>query len=429
MNFYIITLGCKVNAYESEIIKEKFLNNNFIESQNIENAQIVIVNTCSVTNMADNKSKKIIRGVKKQNPEAILVVCGCMSQNHQGVLSDLDIDILLGTNNKSQIVELVEEYINNKHKYSHFDDMQKVRFEDMQVNQFTSLTRAFLKIQDGCNNYCSYCIIPYLRGVARCKDFSKALSEAQELSLKHKEIVLTGIHTGSYKWNNYDLSDLIIKMSQIKTLERIRISSIEILEITNKFLQVLKENPKVCNHLHIPLQSGSDKILKLMNRRYDTKKFKEIVNKIRKVRPDISLSTDLIVGFPGESEQDFIDSYNFCQEIGFSKIHVFPFSLRKNTKAEELPNHIDGTIKKKRTRKMLELSKRLENTYYQKFLNKKVSVLIERYDGTYSYGHSDNYILIKIKGRLTPNKIYQVLITEISQDGVKGSISNCLIVN
>ena len=427
MKFNIITLGCKVNAYESEIIKEKFLLKGYQETDEMEKSDIVIVNSCSVTNMADNKSLKIIRGVKRKNPQAILVVCGCMAQNHQQDLNDLDIDILIGTNNKSNIVSLVEKYLTNQEKYNSFSNMQEVSFEDMEIEKFTSHTRAYLKIQDGCDNYCSYCIIPYLRGKQRSKNFDLALKEARNLvKNKHQEIVLTGIHTGSYKDGNYDLADLIEQLCKIKDLKRIRISSIEILEITPKFLEVLKNNSQVCNHLHIPLQSGSDKVLKLMNRRYNTKTFKNIVAKIRQVRPDINLTTDLIVGFPGESEEDFLESYQFCQEIGFSKIHVFPFSLRSGTKAEQLPNHLDNATKKRRSKKMLELSSKLEEEYYRKFLNKEVEVLIETAKEGISFGHTSNYIPVEVEQDLIPNQFYQVKITDVSKAGVKGLITDCI---
>ena len=353
MKVAIITLGCKVNAYESEIIKEKFIEKNYEIINDEKQADIVVVNTCSVTNMADNKSKKILRGIRRDNANAILIACGCMTENYKTDLN-IDIDILIGTHNKSKIVDLVEEYKKSKNKYTNFYNMQEVEFENMQVGKFTNHTRAFLKIQDGCNNYCSYCIIPYMRGKQRCKDFNESIKEAITLVKNgHKEIVLTGIHTGSYNNNGYDLVDLIEELSKIENLERIRISSIEILEISDKFLNMLKTNQKVCNHLHIPLQSGNDEILKLMNRRYNKDKVRSIVNKIRNIRPDINLTTDLIVGFPGETENHFLETLEFCKEINFSKIHVFPFSLRSNTKAESLPNHIDNTVKKKRVQKAL----------------------------------------------------------------------------
>ncbi len=428
MKFKIVTLGCKVNAYESEIIKEKFLENNYILDEN--NPNIIIVNTCSVTNMADNKSKKLIRREKKLHPQAILVACGCMSQNHQNDLDDLGINILIGNKDKSKIVFLVEKYLKEKHNIKNFYDMQEIEFEDMQVNKFTSQTRAFLKIQDGCNNYCSYCVIPYLRGIARFKNFQKALAEAKALVKSgHKEIVLTGIHTGSYYDSNHDLTDLVIELAKINGLERIRISSIEIVEITDKFLEMLKNTPKVCNHLHIPLQSGSDEVLKAMNRRYNTQKFIKIVKKIRAVRPDISLTTDLIVGFPGETEQNFQESYELCQKLEFSKIHVFPYSQRDKTKAAEMPKQIDETIKKQRAHQMLELSNQLEEKYYQKFINQKVNVLIERVYEDYSIGHTSNYIPVTINEKLKENTEYEVIIQNVSQKNVNGIISNCVILN
>ncbi len=428
MKFKIVTLGCKVNAYESEIIKEKFLENNYILDEN--NPNIIIVNTCSVTNMADNKSKKLIRREKKNHPQAILVACGCMSQNHQNDLDDLGINILIGNKDKSKIVFLVENYLNEKHNIKNFYDMQEIEFENMQVNKFTSQTRAFLKIQDGCNNYCSYCVIPYLRGVARCKNFQKALAEAKALVKSgHKEIVLTGIHTGSYYDSNHDLTDLVMELAKINGLERIRISSIEIVEITDKFLEMLKNTPKVCNHLHIPLQSGSDEVLKTMNRRYNTQKFVKIVKKIREVRPDISLTTDLIVGFPGETEQNFQESYELCQKLEFSKIHVFPYSKRDKTKAAEMSKQIDETIKKQRAHQMLELSNQLEEKYYQKFINQKLTVLIEKVYDDYSIGHTSNYIPVTINEKLKENTEYEVIIQNISQKNVNGVKSNCVILN
>lgn len=429
MKVCILTLGCKVNAYESEMIKEKFLTKNYQIVDNFNEADIVIVNTCSVTNVADNKSKKLLRKIRRENPQAILAACGCMTQNHQTNL-ELDIDILIGTKNKSKIVDLIENYIKNKQQYCKFESLKDIEFEDMQINKFSDHTRAFLKIQDGCNNYCSYCIIPYMRGSQRCKKFSTAIKEAKILvNNGHKEIVLTGIHTGSYKDDEHDLVDLIEEISKIDNLERIRISSIEILEINAKFLKMLKNNPKVCDHLHIPLQSGSDKILKLMNRRYNKQQYAQIINKIRTVRPNISITTDLIVGFPNETEELFLESYKFCQEINFSKIHVFPFSLRSNTKAEEIPNHIDNSIKKQRAKKMIELSLKLEEEYYQKFINKNLDVLIEKVYDNYSIGHTSNYLQVKIPKTLQPNKIYKVKIVKICKLNVYGELIDCVISN
>lgn len=425
MKFNIITLGCKVNTYESEIMKEKLLANNFIFAE--EQADIIIINTCSVTNTADNKCKKMIRSVKKNNPNCILVVCGCMAQNHQEKLLDLDIDILIGNKDKSLIVEMINNFLERKERYVKFYNSKRLEFEDMTVSKFSSHTRAFIKIQDGCNNYCSYCIIPYMRGNIRSKDINKAVEEANTLANNnHKEIVLTGINTGSYgKEKGYDLVDLIEKMSEIKKLERIRISSIEITEINDKFLEMLKNNSKVCNHLHIPLQSGSEKILKLMNRKYIKKEFKDMIDKIRNIRPDISISTDVIVGFPNETESDFSECFDFCKEIGFSKIHVFPYSKREGTKACEIPNHLDNSIKKERSRKLIELSNELEIEYNSKFIGQVLEVLVEENKEGMAIGHTSNYLHVLIDKELETNKIYQVKIYECYQESVKAHVIDC----
>ena len=413
----IITLGCKVNTYESEIIKEKFLANNYIIDE--YNPDIVIVNTCSVTNNADNKSKKMIRRIRRENPKTILIVCGCASQNHQSDLADLNIDILLGTKDKTKIIEILNKYFKTKEKYQKLYELKTVEFEDMVVKKFTNQTRAFIKIQDGCNNYCSYCIIPYLRGNIRFKEFNKAFEEAEVLvENKHKEIVLTGIHTGSYP----KLPELINKMTQIKDLNRIRISSIEITEINNEFLSMLKSNPKICNHLHIPLQSGSDKILKLMNRKYDKKYFIKVINDIRKIKPDISITTDVIVGFPGETENDFKDTMVFCQTLEFSKIHVFPYSLRKNTKAEQLPNHIETKIKKMRSSMLTKISDELEKNYYKKFIGKELEIIVEEVNDNISVGHTGNYLKVLVYDKLLPNEIYKIKIESLKKKIVIGVI-------
>ena len=418
MKFKIITLGCKVNQYESEMMRIKLLDNNFIETN--DKADIIIVNTCSVTNMADAKSRKLIRSLKRDNPNSITVVCGCSAQNHQEKLNELDIDILIGNTNKSLIVELINKYLDNHEKIVYFNNNKDLSFEDMCVSKFNH-TRAYIKIQDGCNNYCSYCIIPYLRGNIRSKDINKVLEEANTLvKNNHKEIVLTGIHTGSYgKDKNYDLVDLLEKLSLIEDLKRIRLSSIEITELNDKFLNFLKTNDKLCNHLHIPLQAGSDHILKLMNRKYDLKYFEEKINKIREIRPDINISTDVIVGFPQESDEDFESTINFCKKIKFAKIHVFPYSNRDNTAASLMKGQVNDLIKKKRSKDLVELSNKLELDYISNFINKEVEVLIEEVKDNISIGHTSNYIKVEIEKVLKRNEFYLVKINNINKDGVK----------
>lgn len=421
MKCCVINLGCKVNAYESEHIKEKFTEANYNVVNLNEEPDVIVINTCTVTNQSDSKSRKMIRLAKRTNPSAILVVCGCSSEHHKENIVDTDIDILVGTYNKSKIVDLVEQYIKTNQKVKIFNDMTKVPFEDMKINNFQNKTRAFVKIQDGCNNFCSYCIIPYMRGSIRSKDINIAYDEIEDLvNNGYQEIVLTGIHTGSYGTGmNFDLTDLIHKISKLDKLKRIRISSIEITELNDKFLNELKINEKICNHLHIPIQSGSERILKLMNRKYNITEFKNIINKIRSIRPDINITTDIIVGFPTETEIEFNETINNLKEISFSKIHTFPYSIRNNTPASEM-EQIPEITKKIRVKKILELSDELENKYYSKFLNKELSLLIEEVKDNESIGHTDNYIKIIIDKRLNNNTFYNVKIDSIVKTSVKG---------
>lgn len=415
MKFYVETLGCKVNAYESEFIKESFKNNNYIESEDIKDASVVVVNTCTVTNQADAKSRKLIRQVKRENPTCCLVVCGCAAENHKENLIDLDIDILLGNKDKS----LVNDYLENKKKIVNFYDLRNATFEDMQINNFEGHTRGFVKIQDGCNNFCSYCIIPFMRGSIRSKPLDVAIDEINCLvSSGYKEIVLTGIHTGSYGCGeDYDLTDLIHEVSKNDNLVRIRISSIEITELDDKFMAELKENVKICSHFHVPIQSGSNHVLKLMNRKYNIDSYKEMINKLRSIRKDVNITTDLIVGFPEESDADFEETLNNLKSIGFSKIHTFPFSLRSGTKAS-MYKQINDTLKKERVNKVLKLSDELESKYYQKFIGSTVSVLVE--DGM--SGFTDNYIKVHLDKVCPVNKVVKVIITSVDNLYVNGTV-------
>lgn len=423
MTFHITTLGCKVNTYESEIMRELLENEGFVFTEK-QNSDITIINTCSVTNMADKKSKKIVRQIKRNNPNTILIVAGCSSENQKEYYKTLDIDILLGNKDKSKIVLLIQEFLKSKNKIIDFYHTRNLPFEDMTINRFKSHTRAFLKIQDGCNNFCSYCIIPYVRGTIRSKDLKKALDEANVLVENgHSEIVLTGIHTGSYGFGlNYDLTDLIHEMSKIKKLKRIRISSIEITELNDKFLQELKSNNKICDHLHIPLQAGSDIILQKMNRKYDLSYFEQKLNKIREIRPNISITTDIIVGHPYETEELFKETLKNAQKFQFSKIHAFPYSKRNGTSAAQMENQVDELTKKERNHKLLDLSNMLENNYAQKFLNQKSWVLIEEVKDDYSVGHTENYLKIKVLSQLKANEYYLVKLLNIENECITAQL-------
>lgn len=420
MKFNIITLGCKVNTYESEIMKELLIKNNY-EYTDFDNADIIIVNTCSVTNMADNKSKKIVRRAKRY--KKIVVACGCSTENIREDYKSMDIDILLGNKDKSKIVEILDNYLKNHQKQIIFYDREKLEFEDMTVQKFNSLTRAFVKIQDGCNNFCSYCIIPYTRGNLRSKDFENCVEEVKTLVLNgHKEIVLTGIHTGSYQDKGRTLPDLIKEISKIENLKRIRISSIEVTELNDKMIEEIKNNPKIVNHFHIPLQAGTDKVLKIMNRKYDLNYYKSIINKIREVKKDVSITTDCIVGHPFETEEDFLKTLETCKKLNFAKIHVFPYSKRTGTKSSEMDQQVSEEEKKRRSRELNLLSKELEENFYRRHVGFTLEILVEKVMKNYSVGSSTNYIKVRINKKLKRNELYNVKITDYKDNYLIGVV-------
>lgn len=408
MKFAIYTLGCKVNTYESEFIISLFKNRGYTLVDFKEDADIYIINTCTVTNNSDRKDRKMINSIKSK--KGCKVVCGCFVESAK----DYDytgIDVVIGNYNKSNIVDLVEENLKTHKQIKALDNIMMVPFEDMEIRRFEERTRAFVKIQDGCENYCAYCIIPFVRGRCRSKDKNLVLKEIKGLvDVGYKEIVLTGIHTGSYGIDlGIKFSDLLEEILNIKGLERLRISSIEITELDDKFFKLL-ENEKMCNHLHVPLQSGSCNILKSMNRKYTKEEYKKIIDRIRKVRKGISITTDVIVGFPGETDDDFNECLDFVKGINFSKVHVFPYSKRNGTKAARMDNHIDGVTKKRRTKRLLDLSSDLEKAYYNSFIGKKEKILIETKKDDFYYGHTSNYLYLKIKGSFKENEIYEVTI-------------------
>lgn len=410
MKFNIITLGCKVNSYESNFMKEALVKNGFSFCNLNEKCDILILNTCTVTDTSDKKSLKEVRRLKRENPNAILVVCGCSVQNDKTKYDNLGINILMGNINKSNIVSIIEKYLDDKTPVEYVAKTRDLPFENMEVD-ISDHTRAYIKIEDGCDNFCSYCIIPFVRGKKRSKDFSLVLREVQHLANNgYKEIVLTGIDTGGYESNGKDLTDLIHEMSKINGIERIRQSSIEITQINEKFINELKNNNKICDHIHIPLQSGSDSILKLMNRKYDLKYFFDKIDMIRSVRPDISITTDVIVGFPGETEEMFLETMETCKKINFSKIHAFPYSERKGTKASMMDGKVPEIVKHERVKKLLELSDSLEKSYYDKFKGKKLDVLIEEVNEFGSKGHTSNYLMVHTNEKLQKGEIYNLIV-------------------
>ena len=392
MKYKIYTLGCKVNEYESEVMRSLLENHGYVKD---DNPDVVIINTCTVTNTADSKSRKLIRSVRKNYPNAIVLVAGCMVQNKKDNL-DIDADIIIGNQNKTEVVNYIKDY--NRKKIFDVRDISKADFESMSLSNF-DLTRAYIKIQDGCDNYCSYCIIPYVRGHVRCKKKEDVIEEAKALIKNgHKEIVLTGIHTGNYHDGSYGFADLLNDLVRLDGLKRLRISSVEATELNDKVLDVIKNSSVLVDHMHIPLQSGSDEILKLMNRKYDKNYFISKIEKIRSIRPNISITTDVIVGFPSETEEYFLETIDTIKKVGFTKLHVFPYSDRDGTVASKMKEKVNGLIKKERTKKLIDLSKELEIEYMKKFLNKKTTFIPEVYEDGYLIGHTGNYLLIKVKG-------------------------------
>lgn len=411
MKAAIYTLGCKVNTYESEFLISELLKNNFEIVDFDDEADVYIINTCSVTNQSDAKSRKIIKRAKRKG--GIVVALGCYVQSSIDNLIP-EIDIALDNSFKKELVSLIRDYQKDPRRIIKTKKAISSEFEDMYLEDFQTRTRAFLKIQDGCDNFCSYCIIPFLRGKPRSKDPDMVIKEAKALVSKgFKEIVLTGIHTGHYGLDiDITFPELLRRLEKIEGLERIRISSVEITELNDDFLEVFKNSKKIVNHLHIPLQAGCDKILKIMNRKYDTKYYEDKIKVLRSLKEGLAVTTDVIVGHPYENDEDFKETLAFVEKIGFAKVHVFPYSKRQYTKSARMPE-VNGLIKKARCHELINLSKKLEIKYMQKFIGQEVEFLIEQNKDGYGYGHSTNYLDLKIAGNYEEGAIIKKKIETI----------------
>ena len=417
VSFY--TLGCKVNQYETNAMIQKFKEAGYeIVDMNNNLSDICVVNTCTVTNISDRKSRHELRKVKEKNKNAIIVATGCYAQVAKTELEEMpEIDIVLGNTEKNDIVKYVEEFIKDKEKIVEIDDigMQK-EFSEMGHITYTEKTRAVIKIQDGCNQFCSYCIIPYARGRVRSRRPEEIIKEIKKIAQKGiKEVVITGIHISSYgrDFNNENgLIELLENLNNIDGIQRIRLGSLEPKIITEEFVQRLTKLDKMCHHFHLSLQSGCDETLKRMNRKYTTQEFREIVQRLRKYYDDVILTTDVIVGFPGETEEEFNKTFEFLKEIKFYKMHVFPYSQRKGTRAAEMKEQVDGNIKEQRSRILITLSNENQKEYNVSLIGKKVEVLFEDKDGEYYKGHTQNYILVKYKtDEILDNTLRDVEIT------------------
>lgn len=409
-----ISLGCKVNAYEVSAISTRLEELGYKKDN--KNPDVAIINTCSVTSTADQKSRQHIRKLINTYPNALIVVMGCYSQGqHKFVTGEIGAHIVTGTSNRDKVIELIENYQKGQ-KVDLTDEKSRLftKYEELGVTSLSENVRAYLKIQDGCDNFCSYCLIPYRRGKARSREFDKVIEEANSLVNKgYQEIVLTGIHVGGYgkDLGNTNFSSLVKELLNIQGLYRLRISSIEESEIDDELINLINTKDNLANHFHIPLQSGSDTVLKRMNRKYDKEAFLKKITKIKKACPQVALTTDVIVGFPGESEEEFNETYNFIKECGFNMLHIFPFSSREGTAASKMPNQIDPRIKKQRVAALLELSNCLWNEYEKSFVGKEVEVLVEEYDedNKMNIGHTSNYLEVKIKDE--QNKVGKIIKT------------------
>ena len=432
VSFY--TLGCKVNQYETNAMEQQFIKNNYEIVENTQKADIYVINTCTVTNMAERKSRQMLRRVKEINPSAVLVVCGCYAQVAKNELEQIpEIDIILGINEKNEIVQIVENYMekmaeqDKRSQEAEIDDVSKQKeFLDFGDVTYTEKNRAVVKVQDGCNMFCSYCIIPYARGRIRSRKIESVVSEIEKIAKEEiKEVVITGIHVASYgkDFDNENTSkkirliDLLEAINKIDGIDRIRLSSLEPTIVDEEFATRLSKLDKICDHFHLSLQSGCDETLKRMNRKYTTQIYRDAVATLRRYYPEASFTTDVIVGFPGETDEEFAKTYEFLKEIDFYRLHVFKYSPRRGTVAEKMPNQIDGNKKEERSNKLIELSNSMENKHNQSYIGKTVKVLFEEFEDGFFKGHTTNYMMVKVAGEEEQsdkfvNKILDVKIKE-----------------
>ena len=457
VKFY--TLGCKVNTYETEAMEQQFMTYGYDLSES--SADIYVINTCAVTNIAERKSRQMIRRAKELNPKAIIVVCGCYAQTAKEEIEKIpEVDIVIGVNEKTNIVKIVEEFLNEKNGLVQVSDvMHQNNYLDFGTTTYTELNRAVVKVQDGCDRFCSYCIIPYARGKVRSRNPESILREVVKISQKGiKEVVITGIHLASFgkdfsredaekyretfEYNQdfkpfdpkddlhtggFRLIELLEQINKVKGIERIRLGSLEPKLITKDFVARLSKLEKICPHFHLSLQSGCDKTLKDMNRRYTTEEFENSANLLRRVYPEVALTTDIIVGFPYETDEDFEKTYEFLKKIKFYKMHIFKYSPKKGTVAIKMKNQVDGKIKEERSKRLIELSNENQNKYNESYIGKTVKVLFEECKNGYFKGHTANYIMVNVKGNLTDeskiiDKILNVEIVENNNEELYGKI-------
>lgn len=458
MKVHFFTLGCKTNTYESSAMGQSFTQKGYeITKDKEEKADIYIINTCSVTNIAERKSRQMMRQAKELNPEAIIVACGCYAQVAKDQIAQIDeVDLIIGSKEKNQIVDIIEEYLKSQNKEILISDiMNESEYQDFESTTMTELNRAVVKIQDGCDRFCSYCIIPYARGHIRSRNPKKIIEEIENIAKQGiKEVVLTGIHlasygkdftdetareyrqqynyTGEYKKytpnddlasGGFRLIEILEQINKVKGIERIRLGSIEPKLITEEFVTRLSELEKICHHFHLSLQSGCDETLKRMNRRYTTEDFRTICKILRAAYKDVIFTTDIIVGFPGETEEEFNQTYEFLKEIKMYKMHIFKYSPKRGTAATKFKNQIDSKIKDERSKMLLELSDKNEIEYNETYINKTVTVLFEEAEKGYFKGHTGNYLAVKVKtDKDLTDKLLKVKIEKLEKLELIGTL-------
>lgn len=426
------TLGCKVNHYETEAMWQIFKDAGYSRVEFEDNADVFVVNTCTVTNTGDKKSRQVIRRAIRQNPDAVIAVSGCYAQTAPKEVEAIPgVDIIIGTENRDKLIDYVEQYHEERQPINRVQNIMKKRtFEEMDVPYFTDRTRATLKIQEGCNNFCTFCIIPWARGLMRSRDPEKVIEQAEKLvEAGYKEIILTGIHTGGYgeDLKDYNLAMLLRDLEKVEGLNRLRISSIEASQLTDEVLDVIYHSNKIVRHFHIPVQSASDTVLKRMRRKYTMDFYESRILRLKEMMPGAAITSDVIVGFPGETEEEFMETYDFIKKHHFSELHVFPYSTRTGTPAARMKDQIDNETKEARVKKLIELSDALALSYAEKFKDDVLEIIPEKMEDGILVGHADNYMKVAVDGdESLTGELVKVKVTEPGYPVSKGEIVKVL---
>ena len=432
-NVAFYTLGCKVNFVDTEAIWQLFKQEGYEQVDFEETADVYLINTCTVTNTGDKKSRQIIRRAIRRNPDAIVAVTGCYAQTSPAEILDIEgVDLVIGTQDRDKLMDYVNKLHKERQPINAVRNIMKTKeFEELNVPDFSDRTRAFLKIQEGCNNFCTFCIIPWSRGLSRSRSPESILEQARQfVAAGYQEIVLTGIHTGGYgdDLDNYRLSDLLRDLDKVDGLKRIRISSIEASQIDDAMIEVFNSSEKMCRHLHIPLQAGDDEVLKRMRRKYTTAEFAEKIHKLHQVMPDVAITTDIIVGFPGETEEMFMNGYRYMEQLGFAEMHVFPYSKRTGTPAARMEDQVEEEEKFRRVHELIDLSERMQLEYAKNFVGRELDIIPERpskgdREGGWMTGFSDIYIKVVFKGsEELVGKLCRVTVQEAGVNECRGQL-------